>query len=216
MSNTFTFYTRYYLVRILGRRARNPEQLLKGIREVPESSIYYHTHRFLQQHHYMSPEPPNDFAYWATTILNISELGETLASVDTVSYNKLEGLREAYIEKLENYLSEDNFSTNCKPGQEFQFASCVSFVAPTPYIASNLREFSSILGHVSVSSLYFHFFESKLRLNRNENDFSLWLKDLGEVELSEEIAKIDPYTITLEGLRNKIISLVRSRYARNQ
>ena len=39
----FYFYTQYYLIQLLGIKARNPEELLKGIKKVPESSIYYHT-----------------------------------------------------------------------------------------------------------------------------------------------------------------------------
>ena len=215
MSNPFQFHSRFHLVKILGRRAKNPVQMLENIREVPDSSIYYHTHRFLQQHHYMSPEPPNDFGYWVTNVLNLSELGEAMASVDTVSFGSLKDLRATYVEILEGYINEGNFMVDCKPGQEFQFASCVSFIAPTPYTATNLREFTEILGHVSINSLYFHLFEARLRLERDENDISLWLKDLGEKELADKISNIDPYTITLEGLRKKIVSMIRRKYARN-
>ena len=215
MLNPFVFHTRYHLVKILGRRAKNPVELLEGIREAPSASIYYHTHRFLQQHHYMSPEPPNDFGYWISNILNLKDLGESMASVDTVSFSDLENLRNAYVEILDKYIKAGNHMVDSRPGEEFQFTSCISFIAPTPYVAHNLREFTQILGHISVHSLYFHFFEARLRLNRDANDFSVWLRDLGEAELAEKISQMDPYTITLEGLRKKIITLVRSKYARN-
>lgn len=57
----FVFYTRLHLSELTGCKASNLKQLVDIIRTMPESSIYHHTHRFLQQHQYLSPEPPNDF-----------------------------------------------------------------------------------------------------------------------------------------------------------
>ena len=65
-----------------------------SIKKVPSSSIYYHTHRFLQQHYRVSPEPPNDFAYWITNILGLRELGESITSVDIINIDSLEDLRK--------------------------------------------------------------------------------------------------------------------------
>jgi len=93
MNTPFHFHTQFHLVTLLGLKAKNSIELLDGIKKVPPSSIYYHTHRFLQQHHYLSPEPPNDFAYWLTNILNLKRLGEAFASVDTVSFANMEELR---------------------------------------------------------------------------------------------------------------------------
>src|SRR5512141_898766 len=101
----FRFYTRSHLILLLGRRAKSVAELLDGIRSVPPASIYYHTHRFLQQHHYLSPEPPNDYAYWATTILNLEDLGEALASIDIVSYKHIEDLRQALANVVDKYLA---------------------------------------------------------------------------------------------------------------
>ena len=82
----FRFYTRLHLSELTGLRATTLRQLLGLIKKVPGSCIYHHTHRFLQQHQYLSPEPPNDFAYWVTEVLGEDELGERLASIDTMQY----------------------------------------------------------------------------------------------------------------------------------
>ena len=84
MPEPFYFCSELHLVKLLGLKAKNPVELLNHITQVPKASIYYHTHRFLQQHHYLSPEPPNDFAYWTTNILALEALGERLASVDII------------------------------------------------------------------------------------------------------------------------------------
>ncbi len=211
MNEGFNFHTQYHLVELLGRKARNPEELLTGIKTVPASCIYYHTHRFLQQHHYLSPEPPNDFAFWLMEILHLRGLGEEFLSVDTVSYCNLEKLRRDFVNILENYISKNGENADCIPGFEFHFLACKTLVLPLPYTAHNLEEFAQMLRKVSIHSLYFHMFEARMRLGVPDNDFSQWLKSMGEERLAHEISKLDPYNITLENLRQKIIRKVECR-----
>lgn len=211
MNEGFNFHTQYHLVELLGLKARNPKELLVGIKTVPASSIYYHTHRFLQQHHYLSPEPPNDFAFWLMEILHLRRLGEEFLSVDTISYCNLENLRKDFVKILEKYTSKDQDNIDCIPGFEFHFLACKTLVMPLPYTAHNLSEFAQILGKVSIRSLYFHMFEARMRLGVPDNDFSQWLKSMGEDQLALEITRLDPYNITLESLRRKLIRMVEKR-----
>ncbi|MBN1308966.1 MAG: hypothetical protein JXA18_13670, partial [Chitinispirillaceae bacterium] len=149
---------------LLGRNAKNLVELLQGIKEVPDSSVYYHTHRFLQQHHYLSPEPPNDFAYWIINILQEDILGEKIASVDIVQFKTIEALRAKFIELIEGFLNEEVQLRTCPDGEEFHFMSCRTFILPTHQAAHNLSEFYEILKNISIDSLYFHIFEARLRL----------------------------------------------------
>jgi len=205
----FYFYTRLNLTELLGRKAKNIFELYNGIQEVPDSSIYYHTHHFLQQHLFLSPEPPNDFAFWIANTLGLEPLSEKLASVNTVKFHRLKDLREKCIIILEPYLKEGHYrDINCLEGEEFHFMSCKTFIIPTSYVANNLEEFSDIIQKISINSIYFHIFEARLRLEREGNDFSLWLESIGKKELARQLSRIDPYTITLEGLRKKIVRLI--------
>ncbi|MDD4161027.1 MAG: DUF5752 family protein [Methanothrix sp.] len=208
MSEAFHFYTQYHLVEMLGLKARNPGELLEGIKAVPASSIYYHTHRFLQQHHYLSPEPPNDFAFWLMDILHLNSLGEKFLSIDTVHYCNLEDLRKTFQGLLEDHISKDGTNIDCLPGFEFHFLACKTLVLPMPYVANNLREFAEILKKVSIRALYFHIFEARMRLGVPDNDFSQWLRGIGEEQLAAEISRLDPYNMTLESLRRKLIRMV--------
>lgn len=210
MSEPFRFHTRLNLVELLGRKATTVLELLDGVREVPGASIYHHTHRFLQQHHYLSPEPPNDFAFWITGRLGLDDVGERLASVDTVRYRRINDLRAKYVEILEEVLAaRRNSWPVCQEGEEFHFMSSRTFIIPLPYVARDAAEFLDILETVSVNSLYYHVFESRLRLERGENDFAVWFESRGDHELAAALSRLDPYTITLEGLRREIIRLVR-------
>jgi len=100
----FEFKSRLALTELLGRKAATLPELIDGIRTVPPSSIYHHTHRFLQHHHFLSPEPPNDFAYWTTNELNDEVAGETLASIEIMQFTRLADLRRRFLELLDNYL----------------------------------------------------------------------------------------------------------------
>ncbi|MFH2107444.1 MAG: DUF5752 family protein [Chrysiogenia bacterium] len=207
--SVFYFKTRLNLVEMLGIRVRNVPDLLEQIRQVPGASIYHHTHRFLQQHHYLCPEPPNDFAFWIANALGLNGLGEQLASIDTIKFARINDLRDALSAIIEKFQSRGNGMTiSCHEGEEFHFMSCRTFVFATDFRAADIKEFIQALRAISINSLYYHIFESRLRLGKVGNDFSLWFESIGQKKLADEIAKLDPYTITLESLRKKIINIM--------
>ena len=215
----FRFYTRLHLSELTGLRASNLSQLLEYVKVVPGSCIYHHTHRFLQQHQYLSPEPPNDFAYWVTGVLGEDELGERLASIDTIQYSTIRALREKIIATIEDYQAANPRVNQrfAREGEEFYFIKSASFVLASNYIANNLREFSDALKKVTLDSIYFHIFESRLRLEKTSNDFSYWIEfSLGKKALADEIARLDPYTQTLEDLRRKLIKIIGRRSSRRK
>ncbi|MCU0651928.1 MAG: DUF5752 family protein [Candidatus Omnitrophica bacterium] len=210
----FRFCTRLHLSELTGLRAATLGQLLALIKEVPGSSIYHHTHRFLQQHQYLSPEPPNDFAYWVTDILGEDELGERLASIDTMQYPTIRSLRDKIAQTIEEYLNGSAFAKLkfARAGEEFHFIKSVSFVLPTNYVAYDLKEFAEVLEKITMDSIYFHIFEARLRLEKPTNDFSLWMENsLGDKKIAESLSSFDPYTSTLEDLREKIIRIIERR-----
>ncbi len=216
----FRFYTRLNLSELTGLRASTLSQLAELIRQVPGACIYNHTHRFLQQHQYLSPEPPNDFAYWTAGVLGENELGERLSSIDTVRYSTIRSLRDKIAVTIEDYL-KNNPSAKLKfagKNEEFHFIKSVSFVIATNYVVNDLEAFVEVLKRITIDSIYFHIFESRLRLERQTNDFSNWIEtSIGDKELAKQISMLDPYTRTLEDLRKTIIRLIERRiYGKNK
>jgi Family of unknown function (DUF5752) len=210
----FKFCTRLHLSELTGLRATTLGQFLALIKQVSGSCIYHHTHRFLQQHQYLSPEPPNDFAYWVTDILGEDELGERLVSIDTIQYSTIRDLREKIALTIENYLRDNPLAKLkfARSGEEFHFIKSVSFILPTNYIAYDLNEFAEVLKRITLDSIYFHIFEARLRLEKPTNDFAFWIENsLGDKKLANNISSFDPYTSTLEDLRNKIIQIVERK-----
>jgi len=208
--NPFYFCTHLELRESTGLKARNARELVNIIKEVPGSVIYYHTHVFLQQHQFLSPEPPNAFAYWVIKALGEDILGERLGSIDIYQFSTIRALREKLIEVIEGYLFDAKEIRNAPAGKEFDFTKSRSFVLPTPYVANNLCEMVEILKKVTIRSIDFHVFNARLRLERGTNDFSNWIDtSLGYPELAAKLEKFDPYTYTMEGLRNHIIDIIK-------
>lgn len=210
----FRFSSKLDLTILLGRRAKNSRQLLEGLKQVPDTSVYFHTHKYLLQYHYITPVPPNDFAQWSLTSLNDDLLGERLSSIDVVQFNSLAALRESLVRVVEDHVAANGSRRECPPGEEFHFMASQAFIVPTPIVVRTLEEFAAHLEHVSLNSLYHHMFDARLRLGRGENDFSAWFRGIGKPELADEVKRLDPYLHTLEGLRKRLTVLVR-RHARN-
>lgn len=208
----FRFSTSLILQESTGLRASTLSHLAKFLRQVPLSCVYYHTHHFLLQHHYLTPEPTNDFAYWVRDVLGEDPLGERLASVDTMAYADLQALRHKLVQTIDAYLRKAPAVRLrfVSPGQEFHFIKSIHVIMPTSQTAATLAQFAAALERVSANSLYFHLFDARLRLGRPTNDFTVWLTDqLGLKALGEEIARLDLYTHTLDELRAVLLRLVR-------
>jgi hypothetical protein len=211
--HSFRFYTLWSMVELTGIFARDLRELADHLKTVPGSVIYYHTHHYLKQHQSLSPEPPNDFAYWATQVLGEVSLGERLASIDTIRFSSLRALREKIISVVESYLLKAKEIRHAPQGQEFCFMKSRSFIVPTPYEVWDLKEFAQAISRVSILSLYHHMFEARLRLGRGTNDFSNWLEsELDEQSLALSISRLDPYTQTLENLRAQILGLTEMQF----
>lgn len=208
----FQFRARLNMTLLTGRCARDLVELVSHMRTVPGSVIYHHTHHFLVQHQFLSPEPPNDFAYWVSNILLEDRLGEEMAAVDVLRFSTIRQLRDAMVEMIEHYLDTSSNLRSAPPGEEFHFMNSVSFVIPTEITAQTLLEFRQALERISLNSISYHMFDARLRLEQHDNDFSKWLdQSLGEAQLAHALRKLDPYTYTEDGLRRRIMALTDAR-----
>jgi hypothetical protein len=207
----FVFQTERHLVMLTGSRARNLTELLDHITKVSGSSIFYHTHHLYLSQHFEKPVFHSDFATWASAALQEEPLSEKLVAIDLLAFSSIRQLRMAIIETIKNYLGQlGRRVRNCLPGYEFHFCECKSFIMPSGLVAQDIPDFFAKLPMVSNPSLYFHFFEARLRLGRQTNDFSAWLSYRGAPKLAQAIDKLHPYQMTLEELKEEIIGLGKS------
>ena len=211
----FKFCTRLTLTEVTGRKAYNTAELLEGIKAADDAVIYHHTHRFIKQSHHLVPEGANDFAYWVANTLQADRLGEELTSIDIVQYHSLADIKNAFVKMLERHIAENSGPMRTvAPGREFHFMRAIRFSLPTECSATDYAGFIECLRKVSVSSLYLHVFEARLRPPYGVDDFSHWFRtNFNDEIVGREISRLDPYSYTLEGLRQRIIRILEKRHA---
>jgi hypothetical protein len=205
----FFFNTSAHLLRITRYKANTLAELLDALRECPEESIFQHSVRTLQDHHFLSAGFSNDFAHWALAACDEPRLAEALAGVDVREFTSVAELRARFIQILEKYL-QDNPESGARLADEgFYFCAADIVVMPTSFQARTLYEFAEGIRSVSVHSIHHHFIEARLRIKLMSNDFSLWLhEDAGLTQTARALNRIDIYTSTLENVRQQIVRII--------
>jgi hypothetical protein len=204
----FLFVGCWELRQMLGRSARDEQQLMETIEEIPLDSIYYHMHSFLLRHRYIAGPYPNDFATWAAIQVRDRVLGERLGILYPYDFGDLESLRAKIINIIEQHLSELQIIPRVLYGEPFHFMQSRIIEIPTGLEARTLAEFREILATVDVSVIYYHTYEAILRLGRSKGDFAVWMEEqLGMPDLANQIAKLDPYLTSLETIRHRILKI---------
>jgi hypothetical protein len=205
----FYFNTSAHLLRIGRERATNLSELLQALRTCAEDSIFQHTFRTLEEHHFIRHGFSNDFAHWASSACSEPGLAERLASVDVREFTSVEAVREQIGQIVDLYIQRNPRSGTHNAREPFYFCASDTVVIPTPFVAETLPQFVDGLARVSLHSIHHHFIEARLRLKLVTNDFSLWLlREAGLQEAARSVNNIDIYTLTLEDVRRQIISIV--------
>ena len=213
----FEFKSAANLMFIDRERPRNIGELLDAFHTCSEESIFQHTFRTLEEHHFIKEGFSNDFAQWTYVELGEVGLGERLASLDVREFTSLEALRSRLATIVEEYGAENPKARDREASKPFYFCSSKKIVLPPQRSAATLGEFIEGLNLVSLHSIHYHFIEARLRRKLESNDFSIWLRrDMGLGREADLLNQIDIYTSTLEGVRRKIISIVRNATQPNQ
>lgn len=199
----FRFFARLTLRFIGHEKAKNAAELLTHLKSVSDASLYQHTHRFVERHQFLVPEPANDFAYWAGAMLGNESLAAALGSVDPLRYSTWADLRAALVQAVAPFATDATETTEDKV---FRFLSARRWSVPTPHAASTFSEMAECLRRVGVDSLFLHVFEARLRLPPGENDFSLWLtREWGRTDLARD-CRVESLTFkTLDDVRRELI-----------
>src|ERR1700740_1846731 len=145
----FYFNTAAHLVRITRQKANTLSEFLDALRECPEGSIFQHSFRTLQEHHFIREGFSNDFAHWALSACNEPSLAEGLASVDVREFTSVAELRERFVQIVQSFLQR-NPAAAARPAREtFYFCASDTVIIPTNFVANTLPEFAEGLRGVS-------------------------------------------------------------------
>ena len=205
----FEFVTSSYLTRIGNQSASSLAELLTGLEQCSDASIFYHTFQTLSSHHFLTEGFSNDFAEWVLSSTNRNDLAEQLAALDIRDYMSIAALRSDLRREVHEFCAEYPQLAAQSALERFYFCESVELTVPLGRAAGTLDEFRDGLLHLSHAGFYFHFISSRLRLQLRTNDFSRWLCDsLGLRTLADSINRIDMYTNTLDSARAKMVRLI--------
>jgi len=205
----FEFVTVFYLTRIGNPSAGTLAELLAGLEQCSDASIFHHTFQTLGSHHFLTEGFSNDFAQWVLSATNRNDLAEQLAALDIRDYTSIAALRRDLCRMVGDFCAAQPRFAAQSALERFYFCESMEITMPLGRTARTLEEFRDGLDHLSHAGFYFHFISSRLRLQLRTNDFSHWLADaLGLRSLADNVNRIDIYTNTLDSARAKLVRLV--------
>jgi len=190
-----------------GKSAKNLRELRQLLRRASDESIIHHTCQYFLHGHVF--EHTNSFAQWTAESLGEKALSEHLSNVDPYDFRNIEDLRHELLKAIDSRLQATPRPRDAMGGDEFFLSEAITLVFPTHVSAVSLAEFLIGIRYVDKSSIYYHFYETRIRRMGETDDFSTWFaSSLANEELAKRITSIDPFMHTLEGVRKHIVETV--------
>lgn len=200
----FEFNQCVSVVKSTGKKAKNLRELRKLISQVGDECIFHHVHQYFLKGHML--EYTNDFAEWAGESLEERALAERLTSIDPYSLKSVKEVRKELLREIDGFLINFPEPHDVVSGNEFYFNETVSLVFPVGVKTKNLAEFLVAIEHIDAGSIYYHFYDSRVRLGEGVvDDFSRWIEHtLFKKNLADKIRTIDPFMHSIESIREHI------------
>ncbi|MCX7829112.1 MAG: DUF5752 family protein [Thermanaerothrix sp.] len=192
------------IVQSAGRSAQSLKELRDGVETVPSHSLSYHFYGYL-----MRPRAEqlyhNDLSAWVGQSVGDQISAEKLDALNPSYFPTLEDLREAILDVLDEPVSSGSFLGWARGRSRFHFLMATILVFQTGLFAKDPLELAEKLSQCPPASAFYHFVDARLRTGCGD-DFSLWLLSSGIPQ--EEVSglmSIDPYLMSLQALKNRIV-----------
>jgi Family of unknown function (DUF5752) len=210
----FVFLGCLELNELLPNEAHDARELLDQLGKVPVESIFCHTSAALLHRPVLPEAYPNDFSLWVGTEVRDVRLAERLAGVDPFHAGSMERVREELVATISDHLQHLGTAPPRSQGKRFRFFQLHLVPVPTGHQARTLAEFRDALAEVDVSALFYHTIEARYRAGRGRGDFAEWIAGvLGQPELADRLAHIDPHAGSLERIRDRHLSVLSDAIA---
>jgi len=204
----FEFKQCVSIVKSTGKKACNLRELRNIIATIDDESIFHHVYQYFLKGHIL--EYTNDFSHWAGETLEERALAERMSCLDPYTLKTVSSVRKELLREIDDFLNNFPEPRDVVEGNEFYFNETVSLVFPVGVKTRNLAEFLVAIEHIDAGSIYYHFYDSRVRLGEGVmDDFSMWIEHtLSEKELAEKIRSIDPFMHSIENIREHIKEIV--------
>jgi hypothetical protein len=210
----FEFRQCVSILKSTGRKAGTLRELREVISSVSDESVFHHTYQYFLKGHIL--EYTNDFAHWTGESLEERALAERLSGIDPYDFKKIGELRHELLRVIDEYFEKFPEPRGAMPGDEFYFNETITLIFPAGMVVRNLAEFLIGIKYIDAGSIYYHFYEARMRLGSGVDDFSSWLETaLGKKELAEKLRAIDPFMHSVEGIREHIVEAVEEDVKRD-
>lgn len=214
MQRAFEFKQCVIILKSTGKKARSLRELKETIGAVSDGAIAHHTYQYFLKGHVM--EYTNDFAHWAGESIEERALAERMSNIDPYDYASLPDLRRDLVSAIDEHLTAFPEPRQAMPGDEFHFNETVMLVFPAGVRARNLAEFLMAMKYAEASTLYYHFYDARVRLGNRADDFSQWMEEsMEKSEVARRIRSIDPFMHNLNSIRERIVEAVEEEVKRD-
>ena len=192
-----------------GIRAQNLSELLSGLSQVPDSSIYFHFWGRMLRPHISESEFNNDFASWVNSSLRDFMLAEALGGINPVKFQDFDNIRAVILNILEKRLENEDFLSWKKSDRDFHFIACKKLMFETEKEAKVLDDFPDAVKNISRESFFYHFIDGRRRSPECKDDFTIWLEQFSDktAELRKKLKNVDSYLFSLTELQRQVFSI---------
>ena len=97
----FRFMESAVLLLATGIRAQTLRELYAGLKQVDDSSIYFHFWGRMVRPHISESEFNNDFASWLNSSLRVFKLAEALGAINPVKFQNFDDIRNVILDILD-------------------------------------------------------------------------------------------------------------------
>ncbi|RJP75113.1 MAG: hypothetical protein C4524_12140 [Candidatus Zixiibacteriota bacterium] len=208
----FIVYDCALLTRMSGLPAAvNLRELRQGVAACQDSVIYHHFFETPLRPSFDNPDYRNDFAVWTKLQLSDRVLAERLGIIDPYSFNNIPELRRHLLELIDDRLGEVYQVPSAMPGSEFYFMEATTAVFDTGERVEQPGDLAGAVQRMTLGSVYYHFLEARRREPVEVDDFTVWLRDLGEEgePYIRALNSIDFYFYGLIDLRRELVRVLR-------
>ena len=206
----FRFMESAVLLLATGIRAQTLRELYAGLKQVDDSSIYFHFWGRMVRPHISESEFNNDFASWINSSLRDFKLAEALGAINPVKFQNFDDIRNVILDILDKRLENDDFLSWKKADRDFHFIACKKLVFDTGTEAASLEEFPDAVRNCSRESFFYHFIDGRRRSPECKDDFTLWLEQFPEesASLRKRLKNVDSYLFSLSELKAQVLSII--------
>ncbi len=189
MPAPFELQSVIHLVRPLGARAHDLDELRDGIAVAPDSSLFVHTIQAQLRHATAHGLPPDDFSSWVNGVVQDRETAERLAFDVHQAGGSPATLRAALLATLDTLSREERRRRDSPREGAFVFLDVDTVAVPTGERVHDCASLSRALAHAEPGVWFYHLVEQPW-LAPNAPSLLDWARMCGDRRTLAELEEV--------------------------